>query len=577
MPQVRTITTSVAGPKFREQGAAVEEFWRRMAAANGGRPEDPHDYISLADVHWEEGRGWVIEYEVPADLLEQNEVRVIRDEPTVQNVLKPANLADAAPAQTVKPRPMCHVLSCTSPCVEGSSYCAEHQDKDARFKDAAQPTEIMPSLIQVTGHNPRKTFDPAQLEELKDSIREHGIIEPLMVRPKGNSRYELVVGERRLRAARELGLEHVPVVVRQLTDAQMLDIMLAENLQRVDLNPIEEAHHLKRVLEVGKLTQTDLGKRIGKSQEWVSQRLRLAEAPAVLQDMIICRRINTSSAIEILQWKNTEHYDAIMHEIGAWSVEGEELPRARVREIIKEITEPEHLTREEEADVSVSLEDLKAGRSEVIPAEVSDAEFMKRITGDDDMQDLPFVNPEDCKDCDIYDRANNTCPEGCTNAEECEDCFCEVTDDEEGGCEMFGVSGAADDEVCAVDCPDYDACKSEAAANEGADDEDLPQDSEPAAEAVKEPAEQNDNEAYTAGNSKRPLYCNCRIKKGGTFCSSWTASGDELYDIERMMDHLFRLHNDVAHQEASRRMARCIRDGGDVIGLLRKLFTRGPL
>lgn len=412
MSQVRTLITSVAGAQFKAQHQATEEFWRRLAASNGGRQGDPHDYAEIVDIYYDEGRGWVIEYEVPAELLEQREVRVIRDEPTVQNVLKPANLADAAPAQTVKPRPKCHVLSCTSPCVEGSSYCAEHQDKDARFKDTKQPTEIMPSLIQVTGHNPRKTFDPSQLEELKASIREHGIIEPLMVRPKGNSRYELVVGERRLRAARELGLEHVPVVVRELTDEQMLDIMLAENLQRVDLNPIEEAHHLKRVLEVGKLTQTELGRRVGKSQEWVSQRLRLAEAPGVLQDMIIRRQINTSSAVEVLQWRNTEHYDAIMHEIGAWSVEGEELPRARVREIIKEITEPvaERLPREATPDISVAPP---------LNGEITEP------------TDLPFVNPEDCKDCDIYDRATNTCPESCTNAEECEDCFCEVTEDEE--------------------------------------------------------------------------------------------------------------------------------------------------
>lgn len=549
MPQVRTITTSVAGPKFKEQGAAVEEFWRRMEAANGGRPEDPHDYISLADVHWEEGRGWVIEYEVPAELLEQNEVRVIREEPTVQNVLKPANLADAVPAQTVKPRPKCHVLSCTSPCVEGSSYCAEHQDKDARFKDTAQPTEIMPSLIQVTGHNPRKTFDPAQLEELKESIREHGIIEPLLVRPKGNSRYELVVGERRLRAARELGLEHVPVVVRQLTDGQMLDIMLAENLQRVDLNPIEEAHHLKRVLEVGKLTQTELGRRIGKSQEWVSQRLRLAEAPGVLQDMIISRLITPWSAIEVLYWLNTDHYDAIMHEIGAWAVEGEELPRARVREIIKEITEPvaKRLPREATPDISVAPP---------LNGEIAEP------------TDPPFVNPEDCKDCDIYDREKNECPEGCTCAEECEDCFCEVTEDEENGCEMFGVPGAADDEVCAVDCPDYDACKSEAAANEDDDDEDLPDEPEPVTNApvsTKTRCSQRPVVSWRCNACKHPI----------------ASTGNDHDDVILMIEHLCRRllfdppgESTQEHRKFLSRVCRAIVDSGDTHGLLQKQFSK---
>lgn len=424
---VKTLTTTVAGAQFKQQHLAVEEFWRRMEAANGGRPGDPRDYINLVNVEWDPGRGWIIEYEVPMEILEQG----IKVEP--------------------------------EPALDEPVFESIDRELPAPVKD-----------VLITGWNPRKAFDPEALQALAEDIRQNGLINAITVRPKGKSKYELVAGERRLRAFRLLGRATIPAKVRELTDEQVLDIMLAENLQRVDLNPIEEAHHLKRVLEVGKLTQTELGRRIGKSQEWVSQRLRLAEAPAVLQDLIISRQINTSSAIEILQWKNTEHYDAIMHEIGAWSVEGEELPRVRVREIIKEITEPEHLTREEEADVSVSLEDLKAGRSEVIPAEVSDAEFMKRITGDDDMQDLPFVNPEDCKDCDIYDRANNTCPEGCTNAEECEDCFCEVTDDDEGGCEMFGVPGAADDEVCAVDCPDYEECKSEGEAEED-DDEDLPE------------------------------------------------------------------------------------------------------
>jgi len=327
--------------------------------------------------------------------------------------------------------------------------------------------------VLITGWNPRKAFDSEALQALAEDIRQNGLINAVTVRPKGKSKYELVAGERRLRAFRLLGRVTIPAKVRELTDEQVLDIMLAENLQRVDLNPIEEAHHLKRVLEVGKLTQTELGRRVGKSQEWVSQRLRLAEAPAALQDLIIRRQINTSSAIEILQWKNTEHYDAIMHEIGAWSVDGEELPRARVREIIKEITEPvaERLPREAIPDISVAP---------TLNGETTEP------------TDLPFVNPEDCKDCDIYDREKNECPEGCTCAEECEDCFCERTDDdpvddEDGGCEMFGQPGAADDEVCAVDCPDYEECKAEGAEKEE-DDQDLPDEPEPVTEALGEPA-----------------------------------------------------------------------------------------
>jgi len=361
---VKTITTIVAAKDIKTEAQARLEFWERMATANGGRAGNPEDYINIVSITQDQ-RGFVIRYEVPAEFLEQRAVSVIREDPEPLEI--PLNVKPSEPVYIEPPEgrvahadklmrsvdalvakhkerklSKCHVLSCIKPCVEGSSYCEQHQDKDARFKDTTQPTEIMPSLIMITGFNPRKAFDPAQLEELKASIREHGIIEPLLVRPKGTSRYELVVGERRLRAARELGLEHVPVVVRQLTDEQVLDIMLAENLQRVDLNPIEEAHHLKRVLEMNKgLTQTDLGRRIGKSQEWVANRLRLATMPSELQDEIIRARITATSAIDLAGWYDTDHYNSLIGEVLRRLGRGEEMTQARVREIIKEVTEPE--------------------------------------------------------------------------------------------------------------------------------------------------------------------------------------------------------------------------------------------
>jgi len=307
MPQVRTLRTVVAGVNFKEQSKAITEFWRRMEVCNGGRPGDPGDYASITDVRWDDGRGWIIEYEVPAELLDRSEICAAASdpEPDCQNLIEPAQLTGTLSVR--------------------SGAC-----------EALVPVKD----VLITGWNPRKAFDGESLQALAEDIRQNGLINAVTVRPKGKSKYELVAGERRLRAFRLLGRVTIPAKVRELTDEQVLDIMLAENLQRVDLNPIEEAHHLKRVLEVGKLTQTELGRRVGKSQEWVSQRLRLAEAPRVLQDMIICRQISPWSAIEVLAWKDTEHYDAIMHEIGAWCVEGEELPRARVRQIIKDVTEP---------------------------------------------------------------------------------------------------------------------------------------------------------------------------------------------------------------------------------------------
>jgi hypothetical protein len=208
----------------------------------------------------------------------------------------------------------------------------------------------------------------------------------------------------------------------------------------------------------------------------------LAEAPGVLQDLIISRLISPWSAIEVLAWQNTEHYDAIMHEIGAWCVEGEELPRARVREIIKEITEPS-------APYGCQLFPVAAfvREGEIEPG------TMVVINTDGKVAPANCPEPKDptCRDCgnSTWSGGELVCAHhGPVNPD---GRYCEKfvapslgdeddpVDDEEGGCEMFGVPGAADDEVCAVDCPDYDACKSEAAANEDEDDEDLPDEHEP--------------------------------------------------------------------------------------------------
>lgn len=306
----------VGGKQYKTEEEALIEFWRRMAVSTNKKR--PQEYITIDSVEFDKQVGWTITYVADVEVDEKK--------------------LPAAPEP--KPRPKCHVLTCMAPCIEGSSYCAQHQDKDSRFADTAQPNQLMPSLIVVSGWNPRKDFNQIKLDELKASILEHGILEPLIVRPKGTSRWELVVGERRLRAARELKLEHVPVTVRQLTDEQVLEIMLAENLQREDLSPIEEAHHLKRVIEMSGQTQTELGRRIGKSQEWVSLRLRLAEAPSDLQDLIIGRLINPTSVIDLLAWVNTDHFSVLKNCVKEELDDTDGITVKRVREIIKEITEP---------------------------------------------------------------------------------------------------------------------------------------------------------------------------------------------------------------------------------------------
>lgn len=172
-------------------------------------------------------------------------------------------------------------------------------------------SEVQISKIVVSGLNPRKHFDPDELKELQASIEQYGILEPLIVRSI-NSHYELVAGERRLRAATAAGLRKVPVVIRALTDAEVHEIMLIENLQRSQLAPLEEAQSIQVLLQDGIITQEDLARKLGKSQAWVANRLRLLAAPEELKDLLISRKITPKHVIAALPYAQYPVMEAII-------------------------------------------------------------------------------------------------------------------------------------------------------------------------------------------------------------------------------------------------------------------------
>jgi len=157
--------------------------------------------------------------------------------------------------------------------------------------------QIPVDRIRITG-NIRRTFDQEKLQELADSIRTYGVLEPLLVRPADGA-YELVVGERRLRAARMAGLREVPCRVVDLDARAAAEVQLLENLQRQDLDAIEEAQALRALIEEHGYTQEQLAERLGKSQPWVASRLRLLNLPETVQDRIT-RGIVSPSAAELL-------------------------------------------------------------------------------------------------------------------------------------------------------------------------------------------------------------------------------------------------------------------------------------
>ena len=140
--------------------------------------------------------------------------------------------------------------------------------------------------IEPNPEQPRKEFSPEALSQLAASIKEHGILQPLVVRPRPSGRYQIVAGERRWRAARVAGLSEVPVVIRELTDEQASEVALVENLVRADLNPIEEALGIKKLIETFGMTQERAAQRIGRSRPAITNALRLLSLPDEVMKMV---------------------------------------------------------------------------------------------------------------------------------------------------------------------------------------------------------------------------------------------------------------------------------------------------
>ena len=146
--------------------------------------------------------------------------------------------------------------------------------------------EIPVENLQPGKHQPRRSFDPAALESLADSIKSQGVVQPIVVRPLGPNQYEIVAGERRWRAAKQVGLKTVPAMVRQMADRAAMAVALVENIQRADLNPLEEAHALQRLIKEVGLTHEQCSEAVGRSRAAVTNLLRLFELNEDVQTLL---------------------------------------------------------------------------------------------------------------------------------------------------------------------------------------------------------------------------------------------------------------------------------------------------
>ena len=190
--------------------------------------------------------------------------------------------------------------------------------------------EIAIGLIDASDTNPRKRFDVAELDELIDSVREHGILEPLIVRPISEGHYEIVAGERRYRAGCEVGLRKVPAIVREVDDVSMAEMQMVENIARAKLDPLEESYGVTRLSDLGRSNE-QICKALGRSGDWVQLRLGLGELPEVAKEAMVQKRFGLDAAEQMLKLDVDERVAAAQSLLEL----GEMLTNSEAKEILR--------------------------------------------------------------------------------------------------------------------------------------------------------------------------------------------------------------------------------------------------
>lgn len=202
-----------------------------------------------------------------------------------------------------------------APIVESS------QNKNSEFSDEKDSTSIDKVMyidindIKPNDNQPRKHFNEEKIQELASSIIEHGIIQPLVLRKIDNERYEIVAGERRWRAARAAGLEKVPSIIRDFTDEENMVIAIIENMQREDLNSIEEAEGLRQMIETYGFTQEEVSRSVSKSRPYITNALRLLKLPQNIQEKLANGQISPGHGRALLAAKDKQYQEKLCNRI----------------------------------------------------------------------------------------------------------------------------------------------------------------------------------------------------------------------------------------------------------------------
>ncbi len=223
------------------------------------------------------------------------------------------------------------------------------------------------SDIEPNKQQPRQYFDDEALSELADSIKEHGVLQPLIVRPLPDGSYQLVAGERRWRASRLAGLTQVPVIIRALTDSEVAVIALIENLQREDLNPIEEAEGISRLIEEHGFTQEQAAQKLGKSRSALTNTLRLMNLPEKVRGLVSDDFISAGHARALLALENKALIEEIAEDIIARKLSVRETEKLVKQLNSEKDAKPKKVKRRDTfySEVELSLSDI-LGRKVVV-------------------------------------------------------------------------------------------------------------------------------------------------------------------------------------------------------------------
>lgn len=202
---------------------------------------------------------------------------------------------------------------------------------DNAREDDAGTVELSINDLEPNRTQPRQSFDDGAMTELADSIAQHGVLQPILVRPLLSGGYQIVAGERRWRASRMAGLTTVPAVIRDLTDSEVMQLALIENLQREDLKPLEEANGYKMLMDNFEFTQEEIAKTVGKSRPAITNALRLLNLPEDMQNMLERGEMTAGHARTLLSFKNEDQMKAAARRVTMEGISVRELEKMAKR------------------------------------------------------------------------------------------------------------------------------------------------------------------------------------------------------------------------------------------------------